>query len=349
MNTRVSLDSLRQFGHSAMAVVGCSPEQTNIFIENLLWADATGRSTHGFWRLPTYVKRLRQGLINTNPEPRLVVTTSSLVSVDGDNGLGQYVGEFASLKAADLATECGVGAVTVKNSNHFGAAGFFAGRLAHKGLIAIVVSNSLPRVAPSGGRRAVFGTNPFAFAAPLRNKAPILIDFAVSAMSGAEVLKRAADGRQLPEGIAIDDKGEPLLDPRELSTGALLPFGEHKGYGIALLIEILAGVLSGAGISHGVGSMFSDFTRASNTGHFVLAIDPEKLWPKIDEYYDRSDLLLRLISESGEKDCVRIPGEQSWARLQHAKNSGIELSADVSTALDVLATELGIDNLQNLL
>lgn len=349
MKNCVSLDALRRFGHAAMAAVGCVPEQANIFIESLLWADATGRSTHGFWRLPTYVKRLNLGLINTCPEPQLVAETSSLASVDGDNGLGQYVGEFASRKAADFATVCGIGAVTVRNSNHFGAAGFFAGRLADKGLIAIVVSNSMPRIAPSGGQRAVFGTNPFAFAAPLRNQAPILVDFAVSAMSGAEVMLHAADGRQLPEGIAIDDQGKSLLDPRELATGALLPFGGHKGYGIALLIEILAGVLSGAGISHGVGSMFGDFTRASNTGHFVLAIDPKKLWPKIDEYYERSEQLLRLILEAGEKGSVRIPGEQTAARLRHAKSNGIELSSDVSAALNTLAAELDIENLQHLL
>lgn len=344
---RVSTDTLHAFGMRVMDAADCHAEQAKSFIDNLVWADSSGRGTHGFWRLPVYVRRFREGLMDGQATPTITNTSAALVAIDARNTSGQYAGDVACRYVAERARASGIAAATVCNSNHFGAAGYFAATLAEAGLIGLVLSNSMPRIAPTGGRRAVFGTNPLAFAAPLGGRLPVLVDFAASAMSGAAIMHMAAEGIPLEPGVAIDADGEPLTDASGVAKGALLPFGSHKGFGIALLVELLSGVLSGAGVSSGVGSMFSDFTRAANTGHCFIAIDPQSVWQDVSLYEARANALADTILAAGNPGEVRLPGANTWKKLALARDSGITLAPKVTAALAELARDVGVPSLQS--
>ncbi|MEO0576807.1 MAG: Ldh family oxidoreductase [Pseudomonadota bacterium] len=342
-----SVDTLKAFGMSVLHAAGCSEAQANSFVDNLIWADASGRGTHGFWRLPVYVRRFREGLMDGQATPTITNNASALIAIDAANTSGQYAGDIACKHIAERSQQHGIAAATVANSNHFGAAGYFAAALAEQGLIGLVLSNSMPRIAPTGGRRAVFGTNPLAFAAPLGDQQPVLVDFAASAMSGAAIMQMAAAGIPLEEGVAIDADGKPLTDASGVGKGALLPFGAHKGFGIALLVELLSGVLSGAGVSSGVGSMFNDFTRAANTGHCFIAIDPQSIWQDMSVYNQRAKALADTIIAAGAPGEVRLPGANTWKKLAEARDSGITFAPKVTDALAQLASDVGVPALRS--
>ena len=208
---------------------------------------------------PTYYKRFNLGLIKCPCHPKYSQNARAVGLLDGDQGFGHFVGHTGMLKAIERAQDEGIGMVGVHNSNHFGAAGYYVHLTAERGMIGITMSNSFPRMAPYGGVKPVFGTNPFAFGAPRRNGKSLLLDMASSATSGAAVRRCANEGGQLPEGVAMDSQGRPATEPSLLGQSTLLPFAGAKGYGVALMIEILSGVITGAGISGGVKSMFENF------------------------------------------------------------------------------------------
>lgn len=185
----------------------------------------------------------------------------------------------------------------------------------------------------------MLGTNPLAVAAPRRNGQAIIVDLATAASAGSDITKAAELGQPLPVGIAIDRQGRPITDPSKVNEGALLPLGGAKGYALGLVVEILAGVATGAGISHGVRSMYSDFENSGNSGHLLVAIDVNTLMP-LDTFYDRMEFLIGAI-----RDCegVLLPGETRWrARAETEAAGGIRLDEQCITALTKLAKSLDV-------
>jgi len=193
--------------------------------------------------------------------------------------------------------------------------------------------------------KSVLRTNPFAFGAPRRNGEHLLLDMATSSSAGSSVTKSSEQGIQLEEGIAIDEIGNPITDPDKVQSGSLLPFGGAKGFGIALMVEILSGVLTGAGFSHGVKSMYKNFEESGDNGHFFMAIDIEKIIP-LESYYDRMDELLDSVKSSAEgfKDKeVFFPGEMRWAEYQTSLANGITLDQKTTSSLKQLSKELNVN------
>ena len=338
---RAELSELTKFVRAILALVRADNEQGHIFADALIWSDLIGRPTHGVWRLPAYVKKMSMGLIKCPCSPTYKHHDLAVDVLNGDQGLGHYIGSLAMTRTISMARKFGVAAIGVCNSNHFGAGAYYVHQAAMAGMLGIAVSNSISKVAPHGGVRAVFGTNPFAFGAPRKNGKSLMLDMATTAISGAKVMKLAELGEELPEGIAVDPQGNPILDPGEVSKGVLLSFGGAKGYGLTLMIEILSSVISGAVFSTEVNSMFTDFDKSGENGHFFIAIDISR-FINMDIYYERTETLFSAIKNSkgelADRE-VMIPGEARW--VEYAKNQveGIPLDEATVKALRNLSRE----------
>ena len=339
---RVELDELTKFVKKVLSSVNAENEQAKIFADALIWSDLIGRPTHGVWRLPAYTKRIELGLIKCPCTPEYSHETLAVTAMDGDQGVGHYVGHQAMTRSIEMAKKSGIGAVGVRNSNHFGTGAYYVQLAAEQGMIGIAVSNSISKVAPHGGVKAVFGTNPFAFGAPRRDGKSMMLDMATTAIAGAQVMKYAEQGKDLPEGIAIDKRGNPVLDPNKVDDGALLTFGGAKGYGLSLMIEILSGVLTGAMLSTGVSSMFTNFEQSGGNGHFFIAIDISRFLD-MDSFYDRIEELFSLVKntavDGGE---VMIPGETRWEMFENNMENGVPLDEATVKALQGLSDKYKI-------
>ena len=323
-------------GHLAAEIIrvlkahGVSAFQADATARHMVWCESVGRHNFGIERIPIHVKRLQAGVLNGQAQPVLQTLSPSLALIDGDGGFGYAAAERAMSEAIALARETGIGAVGVKNSNFFGAGAFYVNMAAKAGMIGLGVSNSFPKVVAHGGLAAVLGTNPFAFGAPRGNGDHLLFDMATSALAGSTVRQHIENGQALPEGLAIDSAGRAITDPRKVNDGALLPFGGPKGFGLSLMVELLAGIITGAGVGQGVASMYKDFGRNGGNGHFMLALDIARFMP-LAEYHARFDGLVAMLKASGGH--VLLPGEVRWENYRDAVANGVEVDDDNWAAL----------------
>lgn len=341
---RVTKKSLETFVEAVFAHHKLDSDQIRYVTDNLVWCDLVGRSNHGVERLPILTRRVRKGLFTSPCRPRLEKLSDSMARLDGDNGLGHFIAAKAMEYAVKMARETGVGMVGVKNSNFLGAAGYYINQAAESGMVSLVMSNSFPKVAAVGGVKAVLGTNPLAFGAPRKNGRALILDMSTAAIAGSTIREKLKSGEMLPEGIAIDAAGQPIRDPAAINQGALLPAASGKGFGLALMVELLAGVLTGAGISTQVGSMYKDFDRGGDNGHFMIAIDVEK-WMSRDEYYARFETMAEMVLGSGSEGEVRLPGMTRWKHFDDNMKNGIQFEPTILVALEKLASECGIPTL----
>lgn len=303
---------------------GYSEDDASYIAATLVDANSRGVDSHGVIRLPAYSRRIVENLIDPAGVPQVTVT-GSVVTVDANRAAGQIAARAAAEAALELSRKTGIATATVHGSAHFGTAGYYARWLAERGAIAIVVSNSEPIVVPFGGKDALLGTNPFAFAAPTHG-VPISLDMATSTSAMGKVLVAQASGASIPDSWGVDADGAPTTDPNAIK--ALLPVGGPKGYGLGFLVEILGGVLAGAAISHGVGNMYNDFSKPQNVGHWLVAINIEHLLP-LDEFKNRIQVLVDAAHESapapGFTD-VLVPGEPEERTKEARLRDGIPLA-----------------------
>lgn len=333
---------LKGFVKEVLAEVDADNNQGEIFTDALLWSDLIGRPTHGIWRLPAYVGRIGSGSIKCPCEPRFQGQHGATDIMDGDAGIGHYVGHAAMLHAIDRARSHGIGAVGVHNSNHFGAGSYFVQLAAKHDMVGVAMSNSLAKVAPHGGVKGIFGTNPFAFSAPCHDGNSMLLDMTTAAISGSQVMRYIEDGRTLPPGVAIGHDGKAIQDPRDIARGALQSFGGARGSGIALMVEILCSVLSGAMFSSNVNSMFSADSGPGKNGHFFIAVDIGHFLD-IDIFKARLKTLFDQVRNSGvNPGDVLIPGDVRWHEYHRNLESGVPLDPPTVKALEKLAADMGL-------
>lgn len=307
---------------------------------SLVWADLHGRHAQGIFRLPVLAKMLGKGLI-TSPA---VMTWSghapAVYHLDAGNGFGQVAGELAVKKAIEVARVMGIGMVTVNRSNHYGAAGYYAAIAAESGCMGITSTNASPKVAPYGGTTPVLGTNPIAFGCPVSAGKHILVDFSTSAIAGSTVRSMNENGSKLPEGVALDASGNPTTDPAALSTGSILSAAGAKGYGLGMMVEVLCGILSGAGMSFEVGPYYTTLERKENCGHTFIAIDISHMQP-MSRYFRRTDELIAAVKGSPGINHipVRYPGEVRADIAERYEREGIPLADETVRLLEQLALE----------
>lgn len=341
----IASDQLQNWVEGLFRACSVSPVQASEVARNMVWSELVERRNFGVLRIPVHVKRLEKGVLNPVAKINVEQTGPASATIDADNGFGHYAGMVAMNAAVDRAREGGVGIVTVHRSNWYGTGAYFVNLAADAGLIAIAMSNSFPKVVAHGGTLPVFGTNPFAFSAPQRNGNHILVDFATSGLAGSTVRQLIQENRSLQTGQAVMPDGAPITDPKKIGEGALTPFGGAKGFGLALMVEILAGVISGAGFSHGVKSTYSNFSESSDSGHCMIAIDPKRFL-SIEDYHARMDALTAMIRASiGAGKELRLPGEVRWENYRRNSKTGISIPAKTIEELDDLASRYGVQPL----
>jgi LDH2 family malate/lactate/ureidoglycolate dehydrogenase len=350
---RVSFEALQAFIARALATQGLAEADCATVARLMAQADLQGSDGHGVIRLGQYLKRIQSGGMNIHPQIRVIRERAAMALVDGDNAMGHLVVSKAVSLAAEKARTSGVAWVGTRMSNHAGPASLYVRALADQDLIGIYYAvgnaNHLP---PWGGMDMLLSTNPIAIAFPRGHVEPsVVLDMATTVAAYGKVKAKARKGEMMPEGWMIDRQGRPLLDPHRAAEGFLLPIGGHKGYGLALMVGLLAGSLNGAAMGSEVIDFNMDSRSTTNTGQAVCAIDPAA-FDDIDVLRDRLDKLVAEIRRSAKlptTDRIWLPGEQShYKRLEYAAK-GIPLSGGVVEELDRIAQDLGILPLPSLL
>ena len=346
---RVDAEALAGFIAAAFAKVGMPAADARDVAELMAEADLQGSDGHGVIRLPQYVRRIRAGGVNLHPDIRIVREKPAAALVHGDNGMGHLVMKRAAEIAIAKARVAGVAWVGCQWSNHAGPASLYARMpLAHDmvGLyFAVGNANHLP---PWGGVDMLLSTNPIAAAIPTGTETPVVLDMATTVAAYGKVKALAAKGAPMPEGWMIDRAGRPLTDPKRASEGFLLPIGGYKGYGLALVVGLLAGTLNGAAMGRSLIDFNADSSSATNTGQAILAIDPAA-FGEVAEFKAAVDGLVRDLRESERMAGVErifLPGEQSHERRMAYRRDGIPVAAAVLASLATLAAELGIEPLR---
>jgi ureidoglycolate dehydrogenase (NAD+) len=307
----VSYEDLFEIGVRALEAVGVPKEDARTTVEVLLCADLRGVDTHGIQRLLLYIPRIRKGLMNPRPRIKVEPVPPVMKLVYGDEGLGPVVAARGMKEAIALAKDSGLAYVGCRDSNHFGAAAPYVLMACDEKMIGIAGTNALPAMAPWGGLKTVVGNNPLAVGAPFEGAAPFVLDIAMSVSSRGRMRHMAQKGESIPEGWALDSKGRATTDPLEGLKGFSLPFGLHKGYGLALAIDILSGVLTGAGFSTGVKSLVQQWEEPQHIGHFFIVIDPVRFmtWEVFSERMRQLCDSMRGAPPADPGKPVMIPGE----------------------------------------
>lgn len=349
---RFKKSDLMDFVHRYMTKLGVSKEDAEIVGKVLICADIRGIESHGLHRMGSYYgNRISKGYINPDTPYRVVSETNTTALIDGGNGLGQVVSYHAMNMAIGKAGTHGVGVITVNNSNHFGIAGYYAMRALDHNMIGICMTNSQPLVAPTYGKTAILGTNPISMAVPCGEKHPYVLDMATSAVAYGKIQVYEKKKEKIPIGWGIDEEGLVTNDPSKIKPGghgALLPLGGmditagYKGYGLALLVEILCSALSGGNFLTRVGGP----ARPEPTGvsHFFMAINIEAFRPVFD-FKAQMDEMIGLLKSSplaagwGE---ILVAGEKEFEAASFNARHGIPLIAPIVEDLKREGEKIGV-------
>lgn len=338
---------IRRLAEALFQAVGVPPEDAALTADNLVEANLRGVDTHGVTRvLIPYVRRIQKGLMEPVTRVTTVRERPATALLDGGNGIGQVIGARAMGLAIDKAATTGVGWIGVFHSNHFGAAAYYAMRALERDMVGIVATNGPPAVAPWGGRQAMLSTNPLAFAIPAGAEPPVVLDMATTVVSRGRITLFAQRGTEIPTGWALDEEGRPTNNPVAALRGTLQPLGGYKGYGLSLILDMLCGVLTGAGFGvHFGGHLASYEGPPQNVGSLFAAVS-------VDSFMDaaafraRVDTALRELKESPRApDVARIyaPGEMEHEMRAKRLVEGIPLPPEVDRELRGLAEELRVE------
>ena len=346
---RFSAKVILRFIHKVFMAAGMPEEESCIVSELMTEADINGSDGHGIFRLPGYIRRIKEGGINLKPNIRIERQKSGMAVVDGDNAQGHLVMRFCTELAMKKAKDSGVAWVGVHDSNHAGPAALYTRMpLAHDmiGLyVAIGNANHLP---PWGGIEMLLSTNPISIAVPGKNGPPIVLDMATTVAAYGKVKTAAQRGEKIPEGWMIDKNGQPLTDPTQAEQGFLMPIGGPKGYGLALMFGLLAGTLNGAAFGKDVIDFNADFKTPTNTGQFITAIDISA-FGDVENFKNNVDNVYRTFKASATLpgyDEVLLPGEQSYKKRQDRTANGVPVHDGLLKSLNITADQLGVDRLK---
>lgn len=323
---------------------GLDPVSADTVAESLVEADRMGLPSHGIMLADMYVRRLKGGSVTLAREPVIVSDTGVATVLDGRHGFGVMTGDIAMKIAVDKAKASGAGIVAVRHAFHFGAARRFALQAAARDCIGIAMCNTRPLMPAPGGAERVVGNNPLAIAMPSSDGIPFVLDMATSEAAMGKIRMAAGNGTQIPDTWAVRADGSPTTDPREAIEGMLLPTAGPKGFGLALMIDLFCGVLSGGAYGHAVRPLYGDvaqhydcslFFMAIDTGHFL---DPEKARAEVDATAAR----VRSGARAPGVAALYTPGEPEW-RKREAAGDRVPVDESVARMLAGLAADLGIE------
>lgn len=341
---RVGAVPLHRFTSQIFECVGMSVDDAEVMARCLVGANLRGVDTHGVSCIPNYVLNLEEGRVRARPDIVVERRTPWAMTVDGGNGMGHVVATRAMRAVVETCAATGIAVATVRHSTHLGAAGLYPLMAADHGYLGVAMVNASATVAPWGSRRPLLGTNPIAVAAPAGRHPPFVLDLATSAGARRKIRLALELDQPIPPDWALDAEGKPTTDPAKALVGATLPMAGAKGSSLSMMVEVLAGVLSGAGFAGGVGDLYSNHERPVDSGNFLLALDVSVFMPP-EEFAARMETLIARVHgldpAPGVK-AVRVPGERAARTETERRRDGVPLTAKTAAELRALGERLGV-------
>jgi len=318
----LSLAEAETLVFAALTAVGTSDVSARSVAAALVAAEADGQRGHGLSRVAAYAAQVKSGKVDGKASPQVEALSGSAVRIDAGAGYAFPALDVAREELRRMARDSVVAVAGVHHSHHFGQAGYHVERLAEQGLVALMVGNSPSAMAPWGGSRGIFGTNPIAFAAPRAGQAPLVIDLSLSKVARGKVMAAAKAGERIPEGWALDPEGRPTTDPEAALAGTMIPMGDAKGAALALMVEVLSASLIGANHAFEASSFFDAKGPPPGVGQFLLAVDPGPL--SGGSFAERLEVLIAALEE---QPGARLPGSRRLELRARAAREGIAVPA----------------------
>jgi L-2-hydroxycarboxylate dehydrogenase (NAD+) len=314
-----------------------SKEHALICAVALINAELVGAPSHGLSRLKMYCDRISKKLINPKPKIKIKKISQSIAHIDANNSIGFVAADVAIKAAISNAKKTGIGLVAVKNSGHYGLSGYYAEQAVKKGLMVMVFTNAPPAVAPHGALKSLFGTNPICFGTPTGSKVPFILDTSISMINRGKIRVAARDGGKIPEGVALDKFGKPTTDPKKALEGVQLPIAGFRGSGLAWMVDILSGVLTGSNHAGRVKDPFTDFSGPQNIGHLFFVLKPNLFVGNSfnKRIKDNIKTIKRLPKIKGVKE-ILYPGQSKFNRYKNNLKKEIKITKNVLEDLNSL-------------
>lgn len=342
MSIRVDYNKMIEFLTEIFEKCGLITEHAATVAENLVLAESRGVRSHGLVQVKNYVGKYEKGLYNATPDIQEIKEDGGTLIIEGDHGPGAVCGKYAMRRTIEKAKETGIAVTVVRNSTHFGMAEYFAKDAVKENMIGLAFTNvSVPLVAPYGGYTKQLGTNPICIAVPADRHEPVIFDAATSEAAFNKVVYARAEGKKIPSNWAVDGKGQPTTDPKAvIEEGALVSFGGYKGYGLAFMVNILTGLLSGACLQKEEDGTVKE--NENGVGFNFVAIDisrfmdPEDFKKLVDVFVDR----VKNSPRTEEETPILVPGEPEHAKYLDALEHGIEIFPGVQAELEEVEKHL---------
>ena len=331
-NKRISINEIHQLAVKALIIHNTDPEIAQKVADALVAAEIDGLGGHGLSRLPSYCAQSASGKVNGFAVPVASQVATAAIQVDAQYGFAYPAMEMAIDKLGALAPETGIAVAAVTNSHHCGAAGYHVEKLAEKGLVGLLFANTPKAIAPWGGQKGVFGTNPIAFAVPRKDKDPMVIDLALSKVARGKIMVAKRDNKPIPEGWALDAAGQPTTDPVAALSGTMVPMGDAKGAALVLMVEILSATLTASNYGFEASSFFEGKGASPGVGQLLLAFAPNPLAG--EQFFARVEYLFEEILSQNE---TRLPGERRLALRRKAAELGLPVTEEQYIQLQKLA------------
>ena len=315
---------------------GLSKNHASISANALINAELVGAYGHGLSRLKMYCDRISKKVINPNPKIKIKKISRSISHIDADNSIGFVAADIAIKKAIQNAKNTGIGLVAVKNSGHYGLSGYYAEQAVKKNLVTMIYTNAPPAVAPHGSLKSLFGTNPICFGTPSGSKIPFILDTSISMINRGKIRYAATNNKKIPLGVALDKFGKPTTDPRKALRGVQLPIAGFRGSGLAWMVDILSGVLTGGNHSGRVKDPFDDFTGPQNIGHLFITFKTNLFVKNYTKRIkDNIKRIKRLPKIKGVKE-IMYPGQNKYKRFKINSRKEIKISDIIKKDLEIL-------------
>src|SRR5687767_5918958 len=341
---RVDADRLRDFATAVYAGAGMPEADAHLLADTLVQADLWGHQSHGVLRLGWYLDRIRNGVMKPVTKPELVVDAGAMALIDGHDGVGHVLSVLAAREAVKRAKAHGIGAVGVRMSNHFGTCMYYTLMGAREGCMMFLTTNGGPAMPPWGGMRKVIGTNPWSIATPAGKHPPFVVDMANTGVARGKIYLARQKRQPIPLGWALTAEGAPTTDPQAAIDGIILPMAEHKGYAIAMMVDVLSGVLTGSGFLSKVHSPYKTAEK-SNCGHLFIAMRIDAFQP-LSEFNARMERYIAEVKSVPRAQGfaeVFYPGEIEARNNERNRRDGIEFPEDTLADLRRIAKETGLD------
>jgi len=332
------VDELRAFAQSAAEAVGVPSSDAGVLADSLVDADLSGHRSHGMFRLLRYIDRIQTGAMSAVTKTEVVRDNVAIVVLDGHDGIGQVIALEAMNLAVGRARQHGVGVVAARYSNHIGTLQFYTRQAARQKCIAFITTNASPAIAPWGSNTGILGNNPWSIAAPAGRFDHVVLDIANSVVAYGKIFIANQLGRKIPDAWAVDPEGRPTTDPAAAIAGLLRPMADHKGYAAAFMMEVLAGVLTGAEFA----TRLYENGR-SGLGQLALALDIDAFMP-VEEFESRMEALIETVKAAPPMegfDQVFYPGEPEQVSLKESAGV-VPISEDAVNKLTDLGRQLGV-------